>query len=70
MRPPPKTTSSDWQPLDFSGLVDRLQEAKALLEQAAALAAVHDAGRLTAVSELQRRLAEEDHADAHRRRYR
>jgi hypothetical protein len=47
-----------------------LEEAKTLLEQAAALAAVHDAGRLTAVAELHRRLTEDDHADAHRRSYR
>jgi hypothetical protein len=64
------TTSSEWAPLDFSGLIQRLEEAKSLLEQAAALAAVADAGRLTAVSELHRRLAEDDRADAHRRRYR
>lgn len=63
-------TTSAWQPLDFSRLIERLEEAKALLEQAAALTAVQDAGRLTAVSELQRRLAEDNHADAHRRRYR
>lgn len=64
------TTSSHWQPLDLSGLVARLEEAKALLEQAAALAAVHDAGRVTAMAELQRRLAEESRADAQRQRYR
>lgn len=63
-------SSSDWQPLDFSRLIDRLEEAKGLLEQAAAVAAVHDAARLTAVSELHRRLSEEDDGDANRRRYR
>lgn len=63
-------TTSAWQPLDFSRLIERLEEAKALLEQAATLAAVQDAGRLTAVSELHRRLAEENHADADRQRYR
>jgi hypothetical protein len=63
-------TTTSWQPLDFSGLVQRLEEAKALLEQAAAVAAVQDGGRLTAVTELQRRLAEEHHGDRNRRRYR
>jgi hypothetical protein len=63
-------TTSSWQPLDMTRLVQRLEEAKALLEQAAVLAAARDAGRLTAVAELQRRLAEEDHADTQRRPYR
>jgi hypothetical protein len=63
-------TTSSWQPLDMSRLVQRLEEAKALLEQAAVLAAAQDAGGLTAVAELQRRLAEEHHADPQRRPYR
>jgi hypothetical protein len=66
----PTVTTSSWQPLDAARLVERLEEAKALLEQAAALAAARDANRLTAASELQRRLVEEDHVDPHRRPYR
>lgn len=64
------STTSQWEPLDFTGLIERLEEAKGLLEQAATLAAAHDGGRITAVAELHRRLAEDDHADAYRRRYR
>ena len=64
------TTSATWNPLDLSNLIERLEQAKALLEQAAALAAVHDADQLTAVTELHRRLNEEGRADPHGRRYR
>lgn len=52
-------TESSWQPLDLSGLVGRLQEAQALLAQAAALAAAQDADRLTGMADLQARLARE-----------
>jgi hypothetical protein len=59
-----------WTGLDATGLVERLREAAALLEQAAAVAAAGDGGRLAAMAELQRRLEEDRHADARRRRYR
>lgn len=59
-----------WRPLDASQLVERLHEAKALLEQAAVVAAASDGGRLTAMAELQQRLEEERRANAKRRRYR
>lgn len=64
------TTTSHWEPLDLSGLIERLGDARALLEQAATLAAAHDSGRITTLAELHRRLAQDDHAHAHRRRYR
>lgn len=52
-------TDARWAPLDLSGLVARLEEAKALLEQAAVLAAAQDSARLAAMADLQRRLAGE-----------
>lgn len=64
------TTRASWEPLDASGLVERLREAQSLLERAAAVAAAEDGARLTAMAELQRRLEEERRADPRRRRYR
>jgi hypothetical protein len=52
-------TDSTWQPLDLSALVSRLQEAQALLAQAAALAAAQDTSRLAGMADLQARLAGE-----------
>jgi hypothetical protein len=63
-------TTSSWQPLDLSGLAERIETARHLLEEAAAVVAAQDAARLTAAAELHRRLAEERHADRHRRPYR
>ncbi|MGS2617467.1 hypothetical protein ACVCAH_23515 [Micromonospora sp. LZ34] len=59
-----------WQRMDASGLIERLTQAQALLQQAAVVTAASDGARLTAMAELQRRLGEERHVDAHRRRYR
>jgi hypothetical protein len=59
-----------WAPLDAAGLIGRLTEAQALLEQAAVVAAAGDGARLAAMAELQRRLGEERRDDTHRRRYR
>lgn len=64
------TTESRWTELDMSGLINRLEQARTLLEQAAALTAADDAGRVAAVTELQRRLAEERHDNPNRRRHR
>lgn len=60
----------NWQQLDASGLLVRLKQAQQLLQQAAAVAVASDGARLAAMAELQRRLGEERHVDAHRRRYR
>ncbi|SDZ14954.1 hypothetical protein SAMN05444365_10630 [Micromonospora pattaloongensis] len=59
-----------WHRMDPSGLIERLTQAQALLQQAAVVAAATDGARLSAMAELQRRLGEERHDDAHRRRYR
>jgi hypothetical protein len=64
------TTRSSWQPLDLSRLTERIEEARDLLQQAAAVAAAQDGARLAAVAELHRRQGEERRADPHRRRYR
>lgn len=53
------TTRSSWQPLDLSALVDRLQEAQQLIAQAAVLTAAQDAARLTGMTDLQARLAQD-----------
>jgi hypothetical protein len=64
-------TRADWQAFDLSGLAGRLEQARALLEQAAALAATQDAGRITAMTHLQEQLGRErDAHDNGRRRYR
>ncbi len=65
--------SARWQRMDLSNLVDRLEQARVLLEQAAAMVAVQDVSRVAPMAELQRRLAEEQedrHGHADRRRYR
>jgi predicted mannosyl-3-phosphoglycerate phosphatase (HAD superfamily) len=66
------TTRSSWQPLDLSAVVERLREAQGLLAQAAALSAAQDAARLTGMTDLQVRLAQEREGggDADRRRSR
>ncbi|OKI51404.1 hypothetical protein [Micromonospora sp. CB01531] len=67
----PGRTEVTWQTFDLSGLADRLAQARALLEQAAALAATQDAGRITAMAHLQEQLGKEHDAhDLGRRRYR
>ncbi|GAA3389433.1 hypothetical protein [Cryptosporangium minutisporangium] len=65
-----KRENAGWRPFDPAQLVERLAQAKALLESAAVAAAADDGARLTAMAELQRRLEEERHVDANRRRYR
>jgi hypothetical protein len=67
-------TRASWEPLDLSGLAERLEQAQALLEQAAALATAQDAARLASMADLQDRLASERErghgGHARRRRYR
>ena len=48
-----------WQPIDASSFVERLEQVKALLEQASVLAAAQESARVAPLVELQRRLAEE-----------
>jgi hypothetical protein len=63
--------SSQWRPAGLQGLIDRLSEAKDLLEQAAALAAARDAERVRALAELQRQANQEQaNGPSARRRYR
>jgi hypothetical protein len=62
---------TQWKPLGLDGLIDRLTEAKALVEQAAALAAATDAERVRALAELQRQTNQEQASgDRARRRFR
>lgn len=65
-------TDASWQPLDLSGIVARLQEAQALLAQAAVLSTAQDTARLAGMADLQARLAQErdggGDADARRSR--
>jgi hypothetical protein len=63
-------TSASWQRLDLSGITARLETARDLLRQAAALAATQDAGTLAAMAELQQRRADEEGHGLQRRRYR
>jgi hypothetical protein len=60
------TDAPRWQPLDTSTYIDRLEQAKALLAQAAQLAAAQDAARVAPLVELQRRLTEEQRGHPHR----
>ena len=63
--------SAQWKPLGLHGLIERLTEAKGLLEQAAALAAARDAERVRALAELQRQANQERASGGPaRRRYR
>lgn len=55
-----------WEPIDASSFVERLEEVKALLQQASALAAVQESARVAPLVELQRRLAEEQRGHSHR----
>lgn len=60
-----------WQPLSMQGLIDRLSEAKGIVEQAAALTAARDAERVRALAELQRQTNKEQASGpGARRRYR
>ncbi len=69
--PPGRGTDASWQTFDLSGLAGRLEQARALLEQAAALAATQDAARIATMTHLQERLGRErDAHDRSRRRYR
>jgi hypothetical protein len=64
-------SDDEWQTFDLSGLAGRLAQARALLEQAAELAATQDAARLATMAHLQERLGKErDAHDPGRRRYR
>ena len=66
-----RTASSGWQSLDMSDLTDRLETARDLLRQAAALAAAEQARTVSAMTEQQRRRGEEArHGHPRRRRYR
>jgi hypothetical protein len=49
-----------WQPIDASSYIERLEQVKALLQQASVLAAAQDSARIAPLVELQRRLAEEN----------
>ncbi len=55
-----------WQPIDTGSYVRRLEQAKALLEQAAALALAQESARVSPMVELQRRLAQEHRGHPHR----
>jgi hypothetical protein len=55
-----------WAPIDASSYIERLEQVKALLEQASVLAAARDAARIAPLVELQRRLAEENRGHPHR----
>jgi hypothetical protein len=67
----PQRTRATWQPLDLSGVTDRLESARDLLRQAAALTAARDAQTLAAMTEQQRtRTREERDGHPQRRRYR
>jgi hypothetical protein len=61
--------TNQWKPLDLSNLVDKLTEAKTLLEQAAALAAAREGDKVRTMAELQRSKVEETQSGG-RRRYR
>ncbi len=57
--------------LDLSGLISRLEEAKRLLEQAAALGAAQDRAKVEAMTALQtKKTDQEPRGAATRRRYR
>jgi hypothetical protein len=64
------TGSTRWERLDLGTLTERLAEVQRLLAQAAALAAAQDTARLSAMTEVENRSAEEGRGDPHRRRYR
>ena len=55
-----------WQPIDASSFVERLEQVKALLEQASVVAAAQESARVAPLVELQRRLAEEQRGHQHR----
>lgn len=66
-----RTASSSWQSLDMSDLTARLEAARDLLQQAAALAAAEQARTVAAMTEQQRIRGEEArHGYPRRRRYR
>jgi hypothetical protein len=55
-----------WRPIDASSYIERLEQVKALLQQASVLAAAQDSARIAPLVELQRRLAEENRGRPHR----
>ncbi len=66
-----RTASSGWQSLDMSDLTARLEAARDLLHQAAALAAAEQARTVAAMTEQHRIRGEEArHGHPRRRRYR
>ena len=69
-RPAPPDQPQRWTPIDASSYIDRLEQVKALLEQATALAAATEAARMAPLVELQHRLAEEGRGHPHRRPHR
>lgn len=63
--------NDDWQPLNLQSLIDKLSEAKSLVEQAAALAAASDGERIRALTELENQnQKEQSNGPGARRRYR
>lgn len=66
-----RTATSGWQSLDLSDLTDRLETARDLLRQAAALTAATEARTVAAMTEQERRRGEEARlGHPRRRRYR
>jgi hypothetical protein len=61
-------TEASWQPFDLSSLAERLEAARALLEQAAALAAAQDAAKVMTIAQLAERTEGGGHGHAHRQR--
>jgi len=60
-----------WQEFDLTSLVGRLEQAKALLEQAAALSVAQDTARIATMTHLQDQLGRDQHAhQRNRRQYR
>ncbi len=59
-----------WESFDMSHLVSRLEEAKSLLEQAAALGAAQDRSRLEVMVRQSKAAAEVTRGNSRRRRFR
>jgi hypothetical protein len=69
-RTPATAAPPRWAPIDTSAYIERLEQVKALLEQATALAAATEAARMAPLVELQHRLAEDGRGHPHRRPHR
>jgi hypothetical protein len=69
--PPEPPGAARWRPADLGGLIGRIEAARSLLEQAAAMAIAADTARITNMTHLQDQLGKErDGHDDGRRRYR